>query len=359
MITESRNNNFNIIRFVAAMMVVLGHMSHLIAVEVNQILGQAISTIGVKIFFLISGYLIAQSFLNDSNMIRYFVRRFFRIIPGLAGVVFFAIFIVGPFFTILPLKDYFSHGTTWSYLKNIVLNIQYFLPGVFETNPYPNAINGSLWTLPVEVMMYIALPVVFLIFSKKNKIVAAIIFAIILESINMGLSKFLPDARLVVYGTDMVSALTIIPYFFVGIIFISPKIKKYLNLQLAIGFFCIAEMMNFSSTKSEIVVFCVLPYFVFSFAFVENPKFVKCFSKNDYSYGLYLYGFLIQQVVVKLLWNYQLSLNVYFSICAVVTTFVGILSWYLIERPAQRLAKKLLKSDKIARMKKFDISPIE
>lgn len=155
MIADSRNNNFNIIRFVAAMMVVLGHMCHLVAVEVNQLLGQAVSTIGVKIFFLISGYLIAQSFLNDSNIVRYCIRRFFRIIPGLAGVVLFAVFIIGPVFTILPIKDYFSHGTTWAYLKNIGLYIQYFLPGVFEANPYPDAINGSLWTLPVEVILMI------------------------------------------------------------------------------------------------------------------------------------------------------------------------------------------------------------
>lgn len=359
MIADSRNNNFNIIRFVAAMMVVLGHMCHLVAVEVNQLLGQAVSTIGVKIFFLISGYLIAQSFLNDSNIVRYCIRRFFRIIPGLAGVVLFAVFIIGPVFTILPIKDYFSHGTTWAYLKNIGLYIQYFLPGVFEANPYPDAINGSLWTLPVEVMMYIALPIVFMMFSKKDKIVVATILAIVLESANVGIAKWLPDARLVIYGTDMVSALTIIPYFFVGIIFISPKLKKYLNLQLAIGVFCIAEMMNFSSIKSEIVVFFVLPYFVFSLAFVEKPKFVKCFSKNDYSYGLYLYGFLIQQVIVKLLWDYQLSLNVYFIICAVITLIFGMLSWYLIERPSQRLAKKILKSDNIVKLKKFDIIPIE
>lgn len=359
MIADSRNNNFNIIRFVAAMMVVLGHMCHLVAVEVNQLLGQAVSTIGVKIFFLISGYLIAQSFLNDSNIVRYCIRRFFRIIPGLAGVVLFAVFIIGPVFTILPIKDYFSHGTTWAYLKNIGLYIQYFLPGVFEANPYPDAINGSLWTLPVEVMMYIALPIVFMMFSKKDKIVVATILAIVLESANVGIAKWLTDARLVIYGTDMVSALTIIPYFFVGIIFISPKLKKYLNLQLAIGVFCIAEMMNFSSIKSEIVVFFVLPYFVFSLAFVEKPKFVKCFSKNDYSYGLYLYGFLIQQVIVKLLWDYQLSLNVYFIICAVITLIFGMLSWYLIERPSQRLAKKILKSDNIVKLKKFDIIPIE
>lgn len=351
MITDDRKNNFNIIRFVAAMMVVLGHMSHLIGVEVNMVLGQAVSTIGVKIFFLISGYLIAKSFLNDSNILRYSIKRFFRIIPGLAGVVLFAVFIVGPIFTILPMRDYFSHNVTWLYLKNIALNIQYFLPGVFGTNPYPDAVNGSLWTLPVEVLMYIVLPVIFLLFRKMDKALLSAIFAVVLEIMKIGLEKAIPDARFVIYGTDLVAALAIAPYFFVGVVFISPKIRKYLNLQLAVGLFCIAEILNFSSVKSEIVIFFVLPYFIFSFAFAENPRFVKCFSKNDYSYGLYLYGFLIQQVAVKILQNYNLTLNVYFVICAVLTTLFGMLSWYLIERPAQRLAKKILRSERIAAMK--------
>lgn len=359
MIADSRKNNFNIIRFVAAMMVVLGHMCHLIAVDVSLFLGQAVSTIGVKIFFLISGYLIAQSFLNDSNIFRYAVRRIFRIIPGLIGVVLFAVFMVGPVFTVLPVSEYFANGMTWSYLKNIVLYVQYFLPGVFEANPYPNAINGSLWTLPVEVMMYVAVPVIFLLFRKGNKVMIAGVLAVVLEIANLAIGKFRPDAFYVIYGTDMVSALSIIPYFFLGIVFLSSKVKKYLNLQLAIGILCIAEMMNFSSLKSEITVFVVLPYFIFSFAFAEEPKFVKCFSKNDFSYGLYLYGFVIQQVIVKILWEHQLTLNVYFVICACATTVFGMLSWFLIERPAQRLAKKILKSEKVAKLGKFDITKIE
>ena len=356
MIKDNRNNNFNILRFVASMMVVLGHMSHLIGVEVNIFLGQAVSTIAVKIFFLISGYLIANSFINDSNIIRYAIRRFFRIIPGLIGVVFFALFIVGPIFTTLSIKEYFTSSITWSYLKNIVLYIQYFLPGVFESNPYPNAINGSLWTLPVEVMMYFFVPILFLVFRKLNRIKVVAVLAIITELLCLFFGYIKPGSYFVIYGTDIISSLSIIPYFFVGIIFTSKKIRKYLNLQLATGLICILEMVNISSLKAEIALFIVLPYFVLSFAFTENPLFVKCFSKNDFSYGIYLYGFVIQQVIVEVLFDYQLSLNIYFIICGVVSILFGMLSWYLIEKPAQSIAKKILKSEKIRNLKKYAIS---
>ena len=341
-ISNSRKNNFNIIRFVAAMMVILGHMCHLMGVNVCLFLGQAVSTIGVKIFFLISGYLIAKSFLNDSNILRYSIRRIFRIIPGLIGVVCFAVFIVGPMFTTLPLKGYFLHGTTRAYFKNIFLYIQYFLPGVFENNIYPNAVNGSLWTLPVEMFMYILLPLVFLVFKRCDKAKVSLIIAVLLEAFSICLGKFKPGAFYVVYATDVVSALTIAPYFFLGAAFISERVRKYLNIQMATGLICILAMLNLSEFVTEIALFVVLPYFIFSFAFVENPKFEKCFSKNDLSYGLYLYGFIIQQILTPKLTAFGFGLNLQFVICAAVTLCFAALSWFVIEKPAQKFSKYLL-----------------
>ena len=86
---NSRENNFNIIRFVAAIMVIYGHMYYLIGSNPKCYYGMPVSSIGVKIFFLISGYLIMQSYLRDANILRYAIRRFFRIVPGLIGVVLF------------------------------------------------------------------------------------------------------------------------------------------------------------------------------------------------------------------------------------------------------------------------------
>ena len=342
-VSNSRKNNFNIIRFVAAMMVILGHMCHLMGVPVSMFLGQPVSTIGVKIFFLISGYLIAKSYMNDSNVLRYTVRRVFRILPGLIGVVCFAVFIVGPIFTTLPVKEYFFHGMTRAYLKNIFLYIQYFLPGVFENNIYPNAVNGSLWTLPIEVFMYILLPVVFFLFRKCNKAKLALVCAVLLEASSLLLGKLKPDAYYVVYATDVVSALTIIPYFFLGAAFVSDKLRKYLNIQVATGLICIMAMLNLNEMTTEIVLFFGLPYFIFSFTFVENPKFEKCFSKNDLSYGIYLYGFVIQQMLTPKLTEMGLGLNVQFVICAAVSLAFAAVSWFVIEKPAQNLSKCLLK----------------
>lgn len=356
---ESRKNNFNIMRFVAAMMVILGHMSFILGVDVKVFLGQAVSTIAVKILLLISGYLIAQSFMHDSNIIRYFIRRLFRIIPGLVGVVLISILVIGPIFTVLPLKEYFSHSMTWQYMRNILFYVQYSLPGVFETNPYPNAVNGSLWTIPVEISLYIMLVILFLIFRRWDITKISIIIGSALEIINISIRYIRPSAVWCVYGTDLVAALAIIPYFFVGIFFTSKKIKKYLNLQLATAVLCIAQMMNIGGKKAEIMIFFVLPYFVFSFGLAEKPLFSKCFSKNDFSYGIYLYGFVVQQMTITVLSEYTLSLNVYFVICAFLTFIFAMMSWFLIEKPTQNLSKKILHTDRIMRLKKIDIGQYE
>jgi peptidoglycan/LPS O-acetylase OafA/YrhL len=75
----------------------------------------------------------------------------------LATVVLLAMLVLGPSVTTLPLRDYFSHSLTWDYLHNILLQIRFSLPGVFADNTFPNAVNGSLWTIPIEVSCYAVL----------------------------------------------------------------------------------------------------------------------------------------------------------------------------------------------------------
>lgn len=355
---NTRENNFNIIRFVAAVMVVYGHMYHLIGSYPKPILGTAVSSIGVKIFFLISGYLILQSYLRDSNLVRYGIKRFFRIIPGLAGVVLFSIFIVGPLFTSLPLRDYFMDPSLKTYARNILLFINYNLPGVFAENIYPNAVNGSLWSLPVEVFMYLMVPIVFFVFSKFNKKKTIIFCAIFCEIVNIARQIFYPELRVVIYGSNVIDALALIPYFFVGMMFNFAEIKKYLNLQLATGIMIIGMMLDVNAIKGELILFFVLPYFIFSFVFVENPVFKKCFAKNDYSYGMYLYGFVVQQMLVNKLAYLGFSLNVFMVISTIATLVFAMLSWHLIEKPCQKIGKRLLKTSYVSKLKCREISGV-
>ena len=213
--SESRYNNLNIIRFAAALMVIYGHMFPLLGIPSFTVLNTAISSIGVLIFFVISGYLISESYKRDTNALRYTIRRTFRIMPGLIFAILITALVIGPIFTSLPVREYFSNPNFLQYFKNMALNIHYNLPGVFEMNPYANAVNGSLWSLPVEVVMYIVMPIFLFAFSKcKKSNFWMVVITILVCLFNILLQNVWPDFNFVVYGMSFKDAMAIIPYFF-------------------------------------------------------------------------------------------------------------------------------------------------
>ena len=166
----SINNNFSTIRLMAAFLVFAGHMYVLMGMESPFIMLQSIHRMGVKIFFICGGYLVSKSWERDKNYIHYILKRIFRIVPAMAVYCVIAACVIGPIITSIPLKEYFSHTLFRNYFKNIVLYITYFLPGVFESNPYPNAVNGSIWSLPIEFMMYFFVPFLGGVRSLKEKL---------------------------------------------------------------------------------------------------------------------------------------------------------------------------------------------
>ncbi len=340
---NARTNNFNAMRLIASLMVIYGHMSAIMGMPQHLVLGQKVSSIGVKIFFVLSGYFITKSYFNDSNFLRYTIRRVFRIFPALITVTFFCAFIVGPIFTSLPVRSYLTHSATREFLKNILLKVNYNLPGVFENYTYANAVNGSLWSLPVEFSLYFILPL-FVVIFKKLKCVRGGILALAL--ISLGCDIYVHSStevlRFVVWGSNLPDWATLYTFFFVGSFMSFPEFKKYFNLQLATAFLACAALISLSFTKTEILLVLVLPYFVLSFGLAEKPVFGAWFTKNDYSYGLYLYGFVIQQIVFNNLKQYNLSLNVLTVICFAITFVFAFLSWHIIEKPSQKIAKKLL-----------------
>ncbi len=350
--TGGRHNNFNLVRFVAAVMVIYGHMAHLLLAPVPTIFGQEVSTIAVKIFFVISGFLITESFLRDENIIRYGIRRFFRIMPGLIFITLLSVFIVGPLLTRFSTGDYFSNPSTYQYLRNGLLHPVYNLPGVFETNPYPNAVNGSLWSLPVEVAMYLLLPIVLVVFRKlKIMKIGVALTGVAFLVFNIWRLKYAPDLRFVFWGSNWIDGTMLVPYFFAGSLFSFPEFRRLLNLQWGIALAAVAAMLNMNYVKSEILLFIVLPYFILSFSLASRPVFGRWFEKNDYSYGMYLYGFLVQQTLIFLLGAERFSLLPYTILSTVVTLVFAALSWHLVERPCQLLGKRLLKCRLIARKK--------
>ena len=176
MTTNRTTNNFDFLRFLAASFVIVTHGVTLLNRVGEDPFGKLSSNFfpmsfyGVRIFFIISGYLIAQSLEHSQGVIDYLWKRVLRLFPGLIVVVCLTVFVVGPLFTNLSFKEYFYAPATWNYLKTILIfRTGIKLPGVFQNNPYNSNVNGSLWTLAYEFSCYLAL-IIFhkaQIFSKR------------------------------------------------------------------------------------------------------------------------------------------------------------------------------------------------
>lgn len=347
--SADRENNFTVLRLIAALMVISGHMGYIVGSSIPTLFGRQIQSLGVYIFFLIGGYLITTSWMSDPHPLRYAVKRFMRIWPPLAAFVLVAAFVVGPLLSNLSIRDYFLDGGYKAYLKNLALNVSYSLPGVFSDLPYPNAVNGYLWTLPVEAFMYLCVPILLTVVrTKSNSRLSKILLiasCILVCTLDCCVYVYAPGLRLVIYGTDWISALHIIPFYLIGVVWTLPELRKYLNLQVAVVVLFACSCLNMSYVSMQVVLYCAMPYIVFSFAFTPRPAFAKLQGKAEISYGLYLYGFFVQQVVVDVAQRcgYAISYTPALIISCVLTIAVAYLSYYLVERPALALSKKMLR----------------
>jgi peptidoglycan/LPS O-acetylase OafA/YrhL len=151
----------------------------------------------LPMFFALSGFLVAASLERNSLPI-FLAYRAIRIVPALAMEVGLSALILGPLMTTLPLSEYFSQRQVYGYFLNAIGFIRYLLPGVFENNPWPRFVNGSLWTVPFELECYIALAMLAVvgITARVRWLVAIILvasIALLLYGFTFNLTEFRSD----------------------------------------------------------------------------------------------------------------------------------------------------------------------
>lgn len=275
-----------------------------------------------------------MSWDRNPNIFPYFRNRLLRIIPALFVVVILSIFLLGPLVTKVTLREYFSSRETYFYLKNIFLNINYYLPGVFENNPHPKAVNGSLWSLPVEFTMYII--VCFLGFLKlNNKYITLLIFlALVYFTLNW---DNITDTVYVYYGMELKSVIDTSVYFWCGAVIYKFKLNKHFNFEN----FTLCLLILIFSYQWEylyrVLLLFILPFLVLSFG-LSLPNKLVIFQKADYSYGIYIYAFPIQQG----LYYYFPEKTLFFHLFsgAFITFICAFISWHFVEKPFLSLKSK-------------------
>lgn len=271
-------------------------------------------------------------------------------------VVLVAAFLVGPMTSSLSLGNYFGHSDTYRYLTTGYLRMSYHLPGVFSDNRFGDNVNGSIWTIPAELLMYVMVSAVFCL-GRDRRLVGWI-----LALITIGLAVadsyvhfYLPAlpqqplfGKFDVYGlsknllsTDPYTVLHIAPYFWMGACFNYFGWKRHLNLQVAILIlFCllIFETPTLVFKVGSLVMIPAMAYITLSLGFAPRPKFAKVFGLGDISYGVYLYGFMLQQLFS----HYFKYSSPYenFAVSLPVILVCGWVSWNVIEKPFLKLKPK-------------------
>ena len=338
--TDTRNNNFDILRFLAAVHILIHHGV--------QCFGNKnphwFSFLGsIESLFIIGGFLITKSWYDSPNFFVFFKKRILRIFPALIVVVLFTALILGPLVTTLPLKEYFTNSMFFDYLKNIFLvHIYHLLPGVFQSNPFNTSVNGSLWTLPLEFLLY-CLVAFFGISKILNKkyfhfvfvVVAIIVFYIITY---LNIAKY----------WSYVQSVNLLIFFFISSSFYIYRKKIILSFPLFI--ICLAVFVVGINLSYKFYLhffyirFLVLPYIIIYIAYCKIP-YINNFGKyGDFSYGIYLWAFPVSQTLVYFLLD-KFNIFTYIVSVFLVTLFIAVLSFKFIEKPALKLKnKKIYKS---------------
>ena len=196
---SGRDNNFNLLRLVAATLVLVSH-SFAISLQsgaaepFRSSLGLSLGELAVDIFFAASGFLVTASLFTRRDVIEFAAARCLRIFPGLWVSLALTVLVFGFCFTSLAPSAFFSEWQTWRFtIKNAILvrGVEWTLPG------FPHAVNGSLWTLPSEIAMYALLAGAWVglwfLRDRRVGIVSALCIAAALLGVVVDLGMFLTD----------------------------------------------------------------------------------------------------------------------------------------------------------------------
>jgi peptidoglycan/LPS O-acetylase OafA/YrhL len=340
---NSSHNNFTLLRIIAASLVLFSHSYPLLNFSSEEPLGVLtggtnFGELAVSIFFVISGFLVTASLQRSNSVLNYLKNRSLRIFPGLIVVVLFADFILGPLLTSKSFAEYFADPMTFNYLHNIYLyDLQYNLSGVFELNVWGRAVNGSLWTLPMEFTAYLMLAVIFL-FRLCRPWFVMIVFTI-LGMMSIKLIQLFHLEMPSYLSLPLVDSVKFWVFFFAGSLIYLLREQMSFNY---IYFFCAAGLWwsAFQTPSFHVLHILLVPYMVMFLVYVPMPALSEWLETHvgDISYGIYLYAFPIQQAVVYLADN-KMNFALFNIITFVITVFLAYLSWRFVEKPALKLKK--------------------
>ncbi len=289
----NEKNNFDIVRFSLAFIVMLVHSAEVTRnVDIRFLDHFLNSDFAVKGFFAISGFLIAKSYLRSKSLTSYFIKRAQRILPAYIFVIVLC-FVIGMCLTTLPLMDFLKNKETIKYLVanfSFLNFIQASLPGVFTNNPN-QPMDGSLWTIKAELTLYVLLPLVVPMMKKNPLKVWGAIFVISCAWFFYFTSVYTgPKADTLAKQFVALSS-----YFFFGSLLAvyQPAFDRLKEITIV----SLVVFLLFKSTDYAFIVEPVAFSSVVILFCTNLCKEIKISQYGDLSYGMYLYHWPIIQVL--------------------------------------------------------------
>ena len=336
---DNHNNNFGFLRLLLATLVIVSHSPEILDQNRSrEILTNIFGTISfgelaVDGFFLISGYLILKSYLSSSTVKSYLLKRVLRIYPGFIVASLFCIFVLLPFSGEAQL---ILNSSVKDWLKTIIRLLTLDTPQINGTKY--STLNGAMWSIWLEFVCYLCIPFVYLTTFNKQKtylFLAITMLAIFIFTLISGKNMWVSYLRLDLHHTSRLMFA-----FLIGGLFHLFKDKIIWNKQLTItSAILLLICLNFKNT-AEVGLIMFGGYLLFNFALNYKNKFLSSIgAKVDVSYGVYLYAWPVQILIIK----YYPQINLYFLILIVIiiASTLGYLSWRFIEKPFMQFKKKL------------------
>jgi peptidoglycan/LPS O-acetylase OafA/YrhL len=323
--SRRRANNFDFLRLTAALVIIV---SHAYALQVGYAAMPAyvplvlVGQFALASLFVISGYFIPRSWMAQPDMKRYFWKRSLRVFPALIPALIFTYLIVGPVATTLPLADYvatlfspFALGSPAMFWDGTDL-------GLFQSNPV-TFVNASLWTIPVEFTMYVLVALLGIAGLLRRK---DVLLALITANFALWMA---------VYGDPGLAKVRFTLYFLIGAyLALHHPDHRYDPATAAV--LAVALVAASPTPFALFLALGAVPYIVLTVAHLSVPALTTFGSRGDFSYGVYIYAYPVQQMIVL---HFGTSMPLWlFSGLSVLLTFpLAYASWHLVEKKALAL----------------------
>lgn len=321
-------DNFNTARLILSLIVVFAHIRDLTEIQVIYNYTSFLnSDYAIKSFFAISGFLVFKSYLLTKNFNNFSLKRLYRIYPAYVVTIIFCIYI-GFICSTLDFNSFIFSKVTLKYILSNLLFLNFLeptLPLSLIGNPH-TALNGSLWTIKIEILFYLFTP--FLIYFYR-KIGASVYIISIIGMSSLWVIHFTnynatPDA--IILSRQLPAQ---IPYYaFGGLIYLNKFL--YRNIK----YFAISSCIILFLFDSQLITLVFKPIFystliIYLCTGIQLP--FQNIIKIDFSYGIYLFHFPIIQYLI---YNRYFEINIILSVTmAVIFSFIAsFICWYFVER---------------------------